>query len=65
MEKQMEEQVEKQMEKTTPNKYTGLGAAIAVELMIGFWFGIGVLLAVEVVDGLNYLIEAITTSGSS
>ena len=48
----------------TPNKYTGLGAAIAAKLMIGFWFGIGVILAVGVVDGLNCLVEAITSSGS-
>ena len=31
---------------TTPGKYTGLGAAIAAELMTGFWFGIGIILAV-------------------
>ena len=42
----------------TPSKYTGFGAAIAAELMIGFWFGIGVILAVGVVDGLNYFVEA-------
>ena len=40
----------------TLSKYTGLGAAIAAELMIGFWFGIGVILAVGVVDSLNYCI---------
>ena len=37
--------------------YTGLGAAITAELMIGFWFGIGVILAVGVVDSLNYYVE--------
>ena len=26
-------------------KYAGIGAAITAELMIGFWFGIGVMLA--------------------
>ena len=47
-----------------PSKYAGLGAAIAAELMIGFWFGIGVILAIGVVDNLNYCVEAITSSGS-
>ena len=27
----------------SPSKYVGLGAAITAELMIGFWFGIGVI----------------------
>ena len=31
------------METTTPSKYAGLGAAITAELMIGFWFGVGVM----------------------
>ena len=44
---------------TTPSKYEGLGAAMAGELMIGFWFGIGVILAVGVVDGLNHCIGGI------
>ena len=35
-------------------KYTALGAAITAELMIGFWFGVGIMLAVGIVDGLNY-----------
>ena len=37
----------------TLSKYTGVGAA---ELMIGFWFCIGFILAVGVVDSLNYLV---------
>ena len=42
---------------TTPTKYAGLGAAIAAELMIGFWFGVGV------VSNLNYCVwEFISTS---
>ena len=49
---------------TTPSKYTGLGAAIAAELMIGFWFGVGVILAVGVADGLNYWIGVLTSSSS-
>ena len=38
---------------TTPNKYAGVGAAMAAELMIGFWFGVAVILAIVVVDSLN------------
>ena len=44
----------------TPNKYAGLGAAITSELMIGFWFGVGVILAAGVVDGLKHFVGAIT-----
>ena len=40
-------------------KYAALGATITAELMIGLWFGIGVILAVGVVDGLNYCVGAI------
>ena len=31
---------------TTPSKYESIGSAVAAELMIGFWFGIGIILAV-------------------
>ena len=34
------------MEMITRSKYTGLGASMAAELMIGFWFGIRVILAI-------------------
>ena len=44
----------------TPNKYAGLRAAITAELMIGFWFGVGVMLAVGVADGLNHFVRAVT-----
>ena len=37
----------------TPSKYAGFGAAMATELMTGFWFGIVVILATEVVNSLN------------
>ena len=37
--------------------YEGLIAAMAPELMIGFWFGIGVILAVKMVQSLEYCIE--------
>ena len=44
---------------TTPNKYAGLGATTTADLMIGFWFGVGVMLAVGVVNSLNYFVRAI------
>ena len=51
---------------STPSKparqaqtYAGFGAAITVGLMIGFWFGIGVMLAVGVADGLDHFIRAV------
>ena len=40
-----------------PGPYTGLGAAIAAELMIGFWFGIGVVLAVKTLESPEYCIS--------
>ena len=40
-----------------PGKYEGLEAAMAAELMIGFWFAIGVILAVKMVHSLEYCIE--------
>ena len=60
----MVEQIETRKEMNewpaTPSKYTGLGAAIAAELMIGFWFGIEVILATGVVEGLNYCVGVLT-----
>ena len=59
----MEEQVEqvKQVEQKTNlltwRKYEGLAAAIAAELMIGFWFGVGVVLAVKTLESLEYCIR--------
>ena len=44
-------------EAQAPGAYEGLGAAMAAELMIGFWFGIGVILAVKTVQSLEYCIE--------
>ena len=35
--------------------YAGLGAAMAAELMIGFWFGIGVVLSVKTLESLEYV----------
>ena len=56
----MEERVETtdlREQKTTPSKYEGLGAAVAAELMNGFRFRIGVILAVKTVNSLDYCIE--------
>ena len=36
---------------------TSLKAAMAAELMVGFWFGIGVILAAKMVRSLEYYIE--------
>ena len=40
----------------TSSKYEGLAAAMAAELMIGFWFGIGAILAIKMVNNLEELI---------
>ena len=52
----MEIRKETSKQLATLSKYAGHGAA---ELMIGFWFGIGVMLAVGVADGLNHFIGAL------
>ena len=44
----------------TPSKYAGLGAATIAQLIIGFWFGVGVILAVGVADSLDHFIRAVT-----
>ena len=51
--------MERKMNKnlSTSSKYKGLGAATAAELMIGFWFGIGVILTVKTVQSLEELIS--------
>ena len=51
--------------KKTPRKYAGLGSAMAAEVIIGFWFGIGVILAVRIVDSLDYCVEVPVSSSSS
>ena len=48
------------MEMATLSKYASLGAAIITELMIGFWFGVGVMFAVGVANGLNHSISTLT-----
>ena len=45
---------------TSSSKYEDPGAAMAAELVIGFWFGVGVMSAVGVVDGLNHFVGAVT-----
>ena len=50
-------QVEKKMNLSTSSKYEGLAAAMAAELMIGFWFGIGAILAIKMVSSLEELIR--------
>ena len=52
----MQEEQKKETKPATPSKYTGLGASITAELMIGFWFGIGVTLANGVADSLNHFL---------
>ena len=42
---------------STSSKYEGLAAVIAAELMIGFWFGVGVVLAVKTLESLEYCIR--------
>ena len=37
--------------------YEGLAAAMAAELVIGFWFGIETILAIKTVQSLEYCIE--------
>ena len=50
------------MEMTTPSKYAGLRAAMTSELIIGFWFGIGVILAIRIVDSMVYYCIKVLTS---
>ena len=38
----------------TSSKYEGLAAALTAELMISFWFGIGVVLAVKMLESPEY-----------
>ena len=42
---------------STSSKYEGLTAAMAAELMAGFWFGIGAILAIKMVNSLEELIS--------
>ena len=42
---------------TTPSKNEGLGSAMVAELLIGFWFGTGVILAIRMANSLDYCIE--------
>ena len=53
--KQVEQKTNKNL--STSSKYEDLAAAIAAELMIGFWFGIGVVLAVKTLESLECCIS--------
>ena len=69
----MEEQVEQKMNEKpskytgsgapppgglqAPAPYSSLVAAIAAELMIGFWLGIGAILAIKTLQSLEELIS--------
>ena len=53
----METRKETSGQPATPSKYAGLGAAIAAEIMIVFWFGVGVMLAVGVAEALSHFLE--------
>ena len=43
----------------TLTKYEGLGSTMVAELTISFWFGIGVILAVKMVNGPDYCVEVL------
>ena len=57
----IEEEIMKET-KPAATKYASFGATIAAELMFGFWFGTGTILAVGVADGLNYYYVGSLTS---
>ena len=59
MEERMEMTDMTSKQPATLTKYKGLGSAMAAELMIGFWFGIGVILAVRIVDNLEHYVEVL------
>ena len=42
---------------STSSKYQGLASAMAAELTIGFWFGIGAILAIKMVSSLEELVR--------
>ena len=45
---------------TVHKAYEGLGAAMVAQLMIGFWFGIGAILAIKMMKSLDYCVEELT-----
>ena len=59
MENERVEQVQQVKQKTNkkPSKYEGLTDALAAELMIGCWFGIGAILAIKMVNSVEELIS--------
>ena len=51
--------MEEQKTNATQCKYDGFKAAMATELIVGFLFGTGVILAVKMVDSLEYCLEGL------
>ena len=49
--------MERKMNLSTSSKYTGLGAALAAELMVGFWFAVRATLTIKIVNSLEELIS--------
>ena len=62
MEERMETTKLTNEQPTAPSKYKALGAAMAVDLMIGFWFGIGVILSAKMVNSVDYCLEELTAN---
>ena len=56
----MEEQTKKAL-----SKYKGLGAAVAAKIMIGLWFGTGIILAIRIVDSFDCCVEVLMSSSSN
>ena len=52
-------EVETNKNLSTLSKYEGLAAAMAAELMIGFWFGIGAILAIKMLSSLECCISSL------
>ena len=50
---------------TTPSKYGGLGAFMAAKLVIGFWFGIRVIVAIRMLNSLDYYVEELLNGKQS
>ena len=59
MEEQVEQKANKNSSTSSKNVATELmiGAALAAELMVGFWFAVGAILAIKMVNSLEELIS--------
>ena len=58
----LETRKETRKQPASQSKYVGLGTAMAAEIMIGFWFGIGVILAVWILDSMDHCVEVFMSS---